>query len=494
MNSRANQQSQNVIEIDLVSLFKQVLLQWRAILIFAIILGVLAGGLRYAKDNSAYKAAIAAKKVSGDQAIETSGLTNEEVDAIKSALTQRKKIEDLATYLNESVYMNLDAMNCRTLSILYYIRAEKGYDAADLLPLYNDMLLSDDSIKKIREASDIDAPAKYIRELISVYDAKSDGRAAMSQDSSTDVMKVIFSLPKGADSTAVESAIEKLIKEYDIRKFGVAKGSIKKISSSVNVTMNTSLQSSQQNYISNLTNLKSTYQSTTSAFSDEQKKLLKTMLAENNLSDPDAVSGEDTENAESTKDQETLTPPSFSKKYFAIGFILAVLIYVFLQVIYDILGSRCSSVAGYGNSFILGSMLDPTRKRHNFLMCDGILMKALYRNETDIDSGLDRVLAKAQMNSSKDSLSSFEIWSIGFNGADNSMISRIVNVAKAHGIDVTVTSVIDRHPDEMISKAEAGRSVAIACLDGKSRKKDAAFITEMLTMRNADYIGQIRLM
>lgn len=318
MNTQSYQQIDTTeTEIDLVALLKRVCVQWRAILIFSIIIGLLASGIKYAKDVNAYNASLSMQKISGKEAVETSGLKQEEIDAVQQAVSQKRQIKVLTTYTTESEYMNLDAMNCRQLSILYYIKADRGSDAADLLAVYNEMLQSDDSVKAIKEAAGVKVPAKYIRELISAYDAKSSDRGGYTQDSSTDVMKITFNLPEGADSKAVEETIEKLIKAYDVTDLGIAKGKIRKISSEVNTVMNENMQTDQQNYTDNLSNLKSTYNTAVNSFSDEQKTLLDTLLEENGLSDDNTEAGAgntDVSSSSNDTSAETATAikPSFS--------------------------------------------------------------------------------------------------------------------------------------------------------------------------------------
>ena len=52
MNTQSYQQIDTTeTEIDLVALLKRVCVQWRAILIFSIIIGLLASGIKYAKDT-----------------------------------------------------------------------------------------------------------------------------------------------------------------------------------------------------------------------------------------------------------------------------------------------------------------------------------------------------------------------------------------------------------------------------------------------------------
>lgn len=500
MNTQSYQQIDTTeTEIDLVALLKRVCVQWRAILIFSIIIGLLASGIKYAKDVNAYNASLSTQKISSKEAVETSGLKQDEIDAVQQAVSQKKQIKALTTYITESEYMNLDAMNCRQLSILYYIKADKGSDAADLLAVYNEMLQSDDSVKAIKEAVGVKVPAKYIRELISAFDAKSSDRGSYAQDSSTDVMKVTFNLPEGADSKAVEETIEKLIKAYDVTDLGIAKGKIRKISSEVNTVMNKNMQTDQQNYTNNLSNLKSTYNTAVNSFNDKQKSLLDTLLEENGLSDDNTEAGAgntDVSSSSNDTSAETATAikPSFSKKYFAVGFVIGILLYVFLAVIVGILGKRCSAVAGSNSGFVIGSLFDTAQKKKNFIFRDRLLEKCLYRNQSDLDSGIDRILTKAQMNSSQEKLAAAELWTVGFDGSSIPSIARLVKDASTKGIALTVKSTPDGKPDDMLTCIKPDQSVILAVQDGTSRKKDAGFLTEMLFTRKADYLGQIELL
>ncbi|MDD7327723.1 MAG: hypothetical protein PUG68_08010, partial [Lachnospiraceae bacterium] len=351
----------------------------------------------------------------------------------------------------------------------------------------------------IKEAVGVKVPAKYIRELISAFDAKSSDRGSYAQDSSTDVMKVTFNLPEGADSKAVEETIEKLIKAYDVTDLGIAKGTIRKISSEVNTVMNKNMQTDQQNYTNNLASLKTTYNNAVNSFSDEQKSLLDTLLAENGLSDDDTEAGAgntDVSSSSNDTSAETATAikPSFSKKYFAVGFVIGILLYVFLAVIVEILGKRCSAVAGSNSGFVIGSLFDTAQKKKNFIFRDRLLEKCLYRNQSDLDSGIDRILTKAQMNSSQEKLAAAELWTVGFDGSSIPSIARLVKDASTKGIALTVKSTPDGKPDDMLTCIKPDQSVILAVQDGTSRKKDAGFLTEMLFTRKADYLGQIELL
>lgn len=492
MNSQTYEQ-ENTIEIDLVALLKKLLLQWKAIIIFSLIIGLIASGLKYAKDSSACQASLALSQAntSGDAVLKNSGLTDDEKDAVEQAVAQKKQIDSQSDYLTDSLYMNLDPMNLKQLSILYFVRAEKGANAADLLAIYKEHLLSDDSVDQIQKAMDLDTSPKYIRELISVYDADSSDSTATSTDSSSKVMKVTFYLPKKIDSATIDKTIEKIITDYDLSEIGNIGGSVHKISSAVNTVTNTDMQQSQTTLTTNLNSLKSTYKTTTDAFSDDQKNLLNSLLSENDPDEQDK-STEVQESAATTA--STVTAPSFSVKYFAIGFVLGILIYIFGMVIIEIVRSKCSSIAAYNSGMTLGAILDIDHHKKNFLFADGLLMKALYKKQSDLDAINERILTKAQMNSASEKLSGIELWTVGFDASSNPAIDKLISAAHQKAITITLKSTPVGRPDDMLPAITPGKSVLLAIQDSTSRKKDASFLTEMLYTRKADYLGMIELM
>ena len=500
MNSEINQQ--NTIQIDLVALLKKMLIQWRCILIFAIIFGLMISGLKYIKDQSAYKAAIVLSKdgTSGDDIIKKSGLTVDEQDAVQMAVSQKKQIEAQSDYLSESLYMNLDPRNIKQLSILYFIKAENGSDAADLLTVYSEKLLSNDSMKKIKKASGLSNKLQYIRELIYVSDAKYSDRGTFTKDSSTDVMKVTFYLPDGVNGSSVEKVINDIVSSYDISDLDVAYGSISKISSDTKIVTNRDIQTTQSTYTNNLNNLKSTYKTSISGFSENQKTLFKKLLSENGLYDVNTSnrlkeSSEDQKVELNSTNNSVSIPkvPSFSKKYFAIGFILAIMLYFFFMVIFEILRSRCSNIVVCMESSRLGVLLGTAYNKTNFLFCDKFLLKLFYRKQANLINGIDRILTKAQMNSSHEKLSEAEMWCVGFEAGSVPLIKSIENNASEKEIKITSISTCDGKPDDMISDIVPEKSIIIVACDGVSRKKDIAFIREMLLMRKADYLGLVEI-
>lgn len=503
---------QNIVEIDLLSLLKKAMIQWRAILVFALILGLAAGGIKYRKDIVAYRTALRLSRTetSSDDIIEHSHLSVDDQDAVQLAVSQKKQIESQSAYLADSYYMNLDPMNLKQLSLLYFIRADKGSDASDLLTLYKEMLLSDKAVKRIQKASGLNTSPKYIRELIDVSDAKSSERKTNDAVPSTDMMKVTFYLPAKADASTIENSIEDLISSYDTKDLGTSSGSIKRVSADTNTVSDLDMQTTQTNYTSDLNNLKSAYQTATDAFSDEQKTLFEKLLRENNLYDKttstrlkESSERQKKEKEESGKENDDsskeegkavrIQVPSFSEKFFAIGFLLGVLLYVFALAIFGMMGSRCSSIATSCAISHLGTLIDAAKKRGSFLFCDRFLMKALYKNEADIDDMTERILTMAMMNSSRDQISEAELWTVGFSAESTPVIDTLVHAASERGIHLSLRSTQDGKPDNMLRFITPEKSVILAVADGTSRKKDLSLLSEMLITRKADYLGMVEI-
>lgn len=490
MNTQTYEQiEEDSNEIDIKELLKKILLQWRAAVIFSLVIALLVGCFKYIQDSTQYRTDTKAYALKSSEIIKKSKLKVSEVDAVRQAVEQKQQIDDMSDYMDDSLYLNLDPTGYKQLSMLYYIRADKGADAADIQAVYSEMLNTDDSISRIREASGLKAKAQYFRELISVTDAKASGQGSITTDSSTDVMKVTFALPEKADEDAVSSTIDSLITGYDISDLGISGGTVKRISSTTNIITSNDISATKRNYINDIANLKSSYQSSISSFSDDQITLLSVMLREEGLYDEETTD----RIKESSKGFDKEVAPSFSAKYCAIGFIAGLLVYACFVIVIELLKKRCSSVVNPDGSMSLGSLLDLSDRKGG-LLCDRHLMKTLYRRESDLDDGIDRILTRSLMNSSKEKLSEMELWTVGFDSRNVPVIEKIISAGREAGIDITVRATENGRPDSMIKEIAEKKSVALVTSDGTSLKQDVSFLMEMLVTRGADYLGVVELL
>lgn len=482
MNTQTNSQTQNNIEIDLERAIKKFFIQWRAWLIFSIVFAVLVSGLKYAKDMKAYSGSQDKQAVTSDDLIKNGTLTDDQLASVQQAVTQKKLLDNLSDYMSESIYMNLDPANSRQLSLLYYIRAAHGTDAEDVMTLYSDMLTSDDSVTKIASAAEIDTDPKYIRELIRVNNGRQTGDDMIStSDSSTGMMKIVFILPPDSQSDAVEKEIENLVSDYSVTDGDLGGSTLHEVSTEVRTVNNTDMSTAQQNASASLYNMNSQYSATTGAFSDEQKTLFDTVEKENS-------------SESNTAEKQTMIRPSVSGKYALFGFIIGIILFIIIDLIYDVCGSRYSLIAGTDRASVAGSIYDGKSAGKNILMYDSHLMKILFRECTDIKASTEKILARMQMNSGTDSLEYLELWTVGFDGTADKAIEQFMSEADKKDIKIKLRQTVDGSPYDMIDETEQSKSVAIAVRSGVSARHDAVVLQEMLAARKCDYLGRIELM
>lgn len=474
----------NSIEIDTHSAIKNFFIQWRAWLVFSLILACIVAGAKYSGDMKAYNASKAAQPATSEELIKNSTLTSAEMAAVQQAVAQKRLMDNESEYMNSSIYINMNPANVRQLSVIYYVKGIRQADVKDIVSLYLDMLETDESINEIARAGGINADAKYVRELINADTGtnQKNGGTDLS-DRSNGIMRITFLLPDEVDADSIDQAIDKLVTGYRISDPDFKDVSLSRVSSNEKTFNNTQMLSDQQNATYSLYNMSSEYSSMTSAFNDEQNNLLNTLIKEQ---DPDQKKEED--------NSQTIVKPSVSKKYAALGFILGIVLYIIIWMVYEISGRSCSIVAGYGISNQLGTIIDTDDQKRNFIFRDRILQKLLYKKQADIDAMIDVIFARAQMNSVREKLDSVEIWTVGYNEALFSVMQKVVSVGQNKGINITIRETSAGHPDEMIDEAQADKSIMLAVKDGVSRKKDAQFLSEMLIMRKTDYLGQFEMM
>lgn len=182
VNNQVNRQVQpsqnNVVEIDLVSLMIYCLKKWRTIIVLMLIFAILLGGAKGAKGYMAMRGASGTTEESEDakQAKETyenqKKILETEIDAIN------KKMEQLNTYMKNSVLYNMDKNNVYRGSLIYYI--DTGYQVdpnlsfqntdktASVLKAYSSLLQSDSFYAAYRKSLEKDVDPKYLRELVNV--------------------------------------------------------------------------------------------------------------------------------------------------------------------------------------------------------------------------------------------------------------------------------------------------------------------------------------
>lgn len=478
-------QQEEIMEIDLVRFCKKALLQWRAILCFGILFAVIVSGVQYVRAIGSYKTQLAA--IARDVADNAASLEAEEVDAVNQAVLQQAKIKELQKYVDDSLYMHVNALNYKRLDLLYYVHSEGGVSADDVMALYHEYLLSYDSTKTICEKAGIKVSEKYINELLSITyvgTSKTDTGLYphMANSNQNGIMRVSFILTDDLDKEAVQSAIEELVAGYDVSKYGITSSvTVTELEANTNSCADIAMQNRQQQITANLTDLKASQKTTVTAFSDAQKEYMdQELLADTEVEETDKKSYE-----------EELMKPSFSKKYFAIGFVLGVFLYIFVFAMMLLFGSKVSSVLGAGLTIDLISLADP-HARKNWLFFDSILYKVLYKKELAHEDEIPKLLASMRMYAKEAKQKEFQLLSIGFSHEER--IDEIIAKAKESGLEMKLISTSPKKPEDIMDEIDFNIPTALVVEDGITLRKDLTFVEHMFRGRKAELLGCISLM
>ena len=392
------------IELNLADIFWKVLMQWRPVLVFSILVALAVSGLKYYKDAKAYNSAEQAateqktKKTSySEKDIKKlqDKLSDTELNAVETAVFNQRKILTDQKYLKSSILMQIDSQNKHVVYIDYYISGAKPKFSELLCRSFSSRFYDRDILKKLSQTMNEDInPSdlqKVMGELIDVdYTGTTQSVSTAAGEGyqvSTEVYPVItvsVVLPADTDSAAVVKAVNVSMKSIskDLNKT-VGKHQLNVLESYDKYTVDNDLKDTQNRVKDEILTSQSNNATAIESFTDDQKSLYNAEIL--NLKDEMGIDATETKNSsakgstsassesdttsakESGSDtnsksdtasgdksgstsasDDSLTSlsaekPSFSKKYCAVGFIGGLFIYIVCYVMLIALRHRVNS-------------------------------------------------------------------------------------------------------------------------------------------------------
>ncbi len=372
------------LEIDLIQVMKDLLLQWKSIIIMMLIFGILTPSMMYVRDMKNYNATIEANQklrekvtptgetVSDDEDI-YEDLTDAERIAIENAIIQKETLDNKQEYIDNSLLMKIDPLETHSLTMEYYINTPDGTTLRAVGNRYISSFRDEEFLDKAAEI--FDTKSEYVGELVSAYFG--DGPA--SSLSTGDVLIISVYIPEGVDKADLEKLISDHVSRVSSKtNSDIGDHSLKLISSDDKTYVNRSLMDTQNAEQGALIAAESTLASTVAAFSDAQMQIYDAKTS----GDEDVKAVEDKEKPESIEPEK----PSFSKKYAVLGLLIGLVIYGGLYLLLLILvpvirtGLELSDMLGIKSFGCQHS--DP--KRFGFF-CDKLVFNLLYQKDKSTD-------------------------------------------------------------------------------------------------------------
>lgn len=423
--------------------------QWKAILIVSLCTMVLLTGFKYYKDIKAYNAA----KNSEAQVVEENKTAEESIEEILNALPESDRtsvefmvrqndwIEEQKDYINNSILMNTNTGNQRTLVLDYQITLADNLDTtmSALVNGYVGLIRDEDLINGIKEAFGYTNDNKYIAELISINNFSFvGGNIAQLGGANADnaVVEVVIILPEGVDENAVQEAVTKRIKEYSGKlSNSISPHNIDLLNSNVAYLLNYTAISYKNNIMQSVFNLQNNMKNMKTTLSDSQKAAVDSIIRIKS----DAKKIEAGENIkENAAEKEAAPKPGFSKKYALFGFILGAMIYAFIYLLLIIVKGciNCAAdVEYYLQSRLLGEIYDTNNSTGFAKLLHSKLVENLrYRGrlnpEVQVKKTVDAIDAVCEHNQTK----KFALFDL--TGKNGKHASAVISGITDKGIDV----------------------------------------------------------
>lgn len=330
----SNQRS-NEILLDFRGLFWSFFSQWKAFLIFALIVSMLLTGLNYKKSMDAYDAAVAEANERSLSAAEAQARIDESMGMLSSveranveyAVSIYDFIQEKQAYQRFSPLMQVDPNRTNILTLTYRVNGDLDQSVLSslgdgYLTAFNDA----DTIASVAKSSGTAYAPEYIKELISFSDPSDDSVSASSGFLNDEkVFSVFVVIPPDEDAGAFEKAVTDAIKaKSSVLSKSIAPHDVVLISSESFVSSCSSILSKQTEVYYSISYLKSAYGNAYNDLNDYQIAAFNTLLRLKSV-------------AEGKVDPEPLIlpdKPGINKRTLVTGFGFGIILYFAIFVLY----------------------------------------------------------------------------------------------------------------------------------------------------------------
>jgi hypothetical protein len=459
----------DVVEIDLIMIIKKLLLQWKAILIVAVVFGIVGMNVQYAK-------AVSEAKLAEQEVDIESLLTDDEIDTVETAVSLNQKITDLETYISSSLLMSVDPLDYEQVSLVLTIHASAGTDARDIAALYVTEMQSNEFVEKIIDGMNKKTTVSYVNNIMTVYHEK-DESSVDASIANTDQVNLSIIVPKGWNGDKLSEIAQTAAEEIEITNYANQyTASLDYVA--VNENSSFELQQKQKSITDSVSTLKTQLSTATSAFSENQTKLYE---------EKTAVEAE--EEVEESGDTEAVAAPQRSKKYFAVGAVVGILLYACIYGCMVMFGNVTSAELVSGAN-VLATVYMP-RDKKKFLAVvfdDKFLKKLLFKKESDIDAKMQQVAQNLEI--AMKSRENKEVYIVGSQFAAGEL--KAILEQKLDSVKLNFVEVEDEESiSAFVKEVKTEDAYLIVLEDGMTSKEDAMKLQSIASTGEIQNMGQI---
>lgn len=175
-----------------------VLKKWRVLLVFILLFAVLLGGVKYRQD---YK--IANTPVVTQSLLDVkNSLSKDDLLLVEQLVILNNRIDYRNEYRSNSIMMNIDPFDEKTVTLQYFIDNENDEKSSDLIFAYRNYVLNGKLGKDVVENLNLDTKPEYITELFQFESSDESSFSVVIRHSDED------------ECTAIADEVKNLLNQY----------------------------------------------------------------------------------------------------------------------------------------------------------------------------------------------------------------------------------------------------------------------------------------
>lgn len=488
-------------EIDLINLCWKIAFAWRWCLIVALVCAILVPGIKYYKDLSAYNASLDKKQEA--QAVKenmskeemkaqlTKNLKADEKAAVELAVMSAKDYNDALKYLNTSPVMQIDAYNEEVYNIDYYLNSGYVNDAngvnkesytnsvlAAYCSLVNDGTIAENATRlegNIYTVSQLQEmiSADYVESMVKVNIIAPD---AALREKLAGVVRDTFAANTDKIASDIGAHSIAIMNEYQTTRVDGELLTKQKDAKSRVTTAKTSLD----------TNKKNLKDASLTAYNN-----LVALDEDENSSDMANANTTSTATTASASDSETVTKPSFSIKYAALGFIIGLLAVAVIIALIDILGGKLNSEAELKDVFGIRSLYVIRNEKH-YKGIDAWLYKMRYRNKrrNNAEESVEHFITNISLLLKGKELNSIYVTGTKIGALETATRDVLINGLGKEGISVEFGDNVCLDQNSLV-KADEAKAVLVVEGVGTSSFNDICQEFTTFNQHEIDVVGGV---
>lgn len=455
MDSQPYANNKPEVEINLLDVLWNLLSQWKAVAIVAIITALAITGFKFWRDSRSYQTSLANIETQTqqmdlptnevlEQALE--GLSKDDQAAVELVVQQSQHAAIESKYLEESILMNTDPTHQRTLTLSYLINSSDGINTAALANAYATQLHQDDLLHDLGALIDPNAELSYVDELITTrYDLVQDNNITQNP------FTISVVLPEEADAKAVGNVIDVYMNTIsESLREQIGTHSLQTTSRAEQYLYNDIARTRRASLISDINSTRANLKTNTAALSSDQKSAYTSITnhlnaQQNNEGETsDSVGNNDKTNADSV---ETLEPPSLSVKFALVGFALGIVLYAIVYVVLVVIRGQIDSeqvLIDYTGSRLLGSVYYPEQHSGlSVLFHSAFADKHRFGSKGDVAIQLGRVSSTIESVCEHAQAANVHVLCMeGMQETDTEIATNLVSMLASRGINVHLLNAI----------------------------------------------------